>query len=79
MRTHKQVSRVPLTLRQQQVLCLVWDGHTNKQIAHALGISVRTVDVHRAVLMQLLGAHNVAQLFRAAHAQGWLTMQESKP
>lgn len=55
-----------LTPRQKQVLRLIAHGYANKEIAQELGISVRTVEVHRFYLMRRLKAHNVAQLFHQA-------------
>jgi FixJ family two-component response regulator len=43
---------------------LVIDGKANKQIAHLLGISQRTVENHRAVMMKKLGARTLSQLVR---------------
>ncbi len=55
-----------LTLRQLQVLKLIADGRTTKQIALELSISVKTVESHRAQLMERLGIHDVAGLVRVA-------------
>ena len=55
-----------LTPRQHDILKLVAHGHTNREIAELLGLSVRTVEVHRFNLMRRLGASNVAQLLRLA-------------
>lgn len=52
--------------RCRQVLEGLMDGQSNKQIAYCLGISPRTVEVHRARLMRQLGARNVAQALRMA-------------
>lgn len=57
-----------LTQRELEVLRRVADGETNKQIAMVLGISPRTVEVHRAAAMRKLGARNTAQLVRIALA-----------
>lgn len=62
-----------LTPRQRQVLRLVRDGWTNREIAQRFRLSVRTVEVHRYLLMRRLGAKNVAQLLRAAVRQRILT------
>lgn len=53
-----------LTTRQKEVLHLVALGHTNREIGGQLGISVRTVEVHRFNLMRRLRVRNVAQLIR---------------
>ena len=53
-----------LTVRQKEVLCLVAQGHTNREIGGQLDISVRTVEVHRFNLMRRLRVRNVAQLLR---------------
>jgi len=55
-----------LTPRQKQILRLVAEGLTNREIAHHFGISVRTVEVHRFNLMRRLRVRNVAQLLRQA-------------
>ncbi|NJL17197.1 MAG: response regulator transcription factor [Nitrospira sp.] len=52
--------------RQREILRLVALGHTNREIAGSLGISVRTVEVHRFNLMHRLNVRNVAQLLRQA-------------
>ncbi|MFQ5932825.1 MAG: LuxR C-terminal-related transcriptional regulator, partial [Nitrospiraceae bacterium] len=59
------VSRT-VTPRQKEILRLVAQGLTNREIAHHLGISVRTVEVHRFNLMRRLKVRNVAQLLRQA-------------
>lgn len=55
-----------LTPRQREILRLVAQGMTNREVAHALKISVRTVEVHRFNLMRRLRVRNVAQLLRQA-------------
>ena len=55
-----------LTSREREVLQLIAEGLTNKEVADRLHISVRTADVHRTHLMQKLSVHNVAGLTRAA-------------
>jgi DNA-binding NarL/FixJ family response regulator len=59
------VSRT-VTPRQKEILRLVAQGLTNREIAHNLKISVRTVEVHRFNLMRRLKVRNVAQLLRQA-------------
>ncbi len=55
-----------LTSRQKEILRLVAQGLTNREVAHQLKISVRTVEVHRFNLMRRLRGRNVAQLLRQA-------------
>jgi DNA-binding NarL/FixJ family response regulator len=61
-----------LTPRQYDILRLVSIGHTNREIAQVLEISVRTVEVHRFNLMRRLSVRNVAQLLRRALQLGLL-------
>ena len=58
-----------LTPRQRDILRLVSVGHTNREIANMLQISVRTVEVHRFNLMRRLNVRNVAQLLRRAEVE----------
>ena len=53
-----------LTERQRQVLELAVEGLSNKEIAGRLGISFRTVEIHRAWMMERMGARNLAELVR---------------
>jgi DNA-binding NarL/FixJ family response regulator len=55
-----------LTPRQFEVLQLITQGHTSREIGHLLKISLQTVEVHRYNLMQRLNVRNVAQLIRQA-------------
>jgi two-component system response regulator FixJ len=55
---------VRLTGREQQVLELVVQGQLNKTIASMLGISIKTVELHRANMMQKMGARSIADLMR---------------
>jgi len=55
-----------LTPREREILKGIVDGNTNKQIAHVLGISTRTVENHRAHMMRCLGARHVADVIRLA-------------
>jgi DNA-binding NarL/FixJ family response regulator len=55
-----------LTTREREVLVEIARGRTNKEIARAFGISVRTVESHREALMRKLDVHGVAGLTRLA-------------
>jgi DNA-binding NarL/FixJ family response regulator len=59
-----------LTPREREVLQLVAEGYTNKGIARALQISVKTVEKHRASLMDKLDAHSLAELICKAIRHG---------
>ena len=60
----------PLSARERQVLQLVVDGKSAKEAAAVLGVSPRTVEMHRARLMQKLGVNSAAGLVRYALANG---------
>jgi FixJ family two-component response regulator len=53
-----------LTEREREVMMLAVAGHTSKEIALHLGISFRTVEIHRAHVMQKTGASNMLELAR---------------
>ncbi|MFL5802376.1 MAG: response regulator [Roseiflexaceae bacterium] len=59
-----------LTPRQREILQLIAAGHTTKEIAQRLDISVKTVEMHRAQLMDRLGIHDIAGLVRYAIRTG---------
>ena len=58
-----------LTLREAQVLERIVAGRLNKQIADGLGISIKTVEAHRANIMEKLNANTVADLLKIALGQ----------
>jgi DNA-binding NarL/FixJ family response regulator len=60
----------PLTPRERQVLQLVAEGKTTKEIAHLLGVSVKTAESHRSRLMEKLAIHETASLVRYAIRRG---------
>jgi DNA-binding NarL/FixJ family response regulator len=55
-----------LTPRERQIVKLIAEGGANKDISNTLGISVKTVETHRARLMDKLGFHSVAEVVRYA-------------
>ncbi len=62
--------RAPLTAREVQVLELVADGRSTKEIAAELNISYKTADSHRSRIMEKVGVHETASLVRYAIRQG---------
>ena len=64
-----------LSPRQREVLRLIAEGRTTKQIAQLLEISVKTVETHRAQLMERLGIHDVAGLVRYAIIVGVIEVE----
>lgn len=61
-----------ITPREKEVLVLVGGGHSTKQIADQLGISIRTVETHRINMLKKLGVNNSAELIRKAFELGLL-------
>ena len=59
-----------LTPRQREILQLVAEGHTSKAIAQRLGVSFKTVEAHRAQIMERLNLHDLAGLVRFAVRAG---------
>ena len=62
-----------LTSREIEILKLIAQGHTNKEIGEQLFISHRTVDTHRTNLMKKLEVSNIAGLIRFAIKQGFVS------
>ena len=60
----------PLTNRERQVLQLVAEGKTTKEVAVILGVSVKTAESHRSTLMEKLDIHSIAELVRYAIRRG---------
>ena len=64
-----------LTRRERQVLKLVAEGKTSRDVAEYLGISVKTAMTHRANLMSKLGAHSRAELIKYAIRKGVIDVE----
>ena len=62
----------PLSSREKEVLKLIAKGKSNKEIAEALFISVRTVESHRANIMAKLRLKNTAELVKHAMQEGYI-------
>jgi DNA-binding NarL/FixJ family response regulator len=73
--TTKKDLLATLSPRQREVLRLIAEGRTTKQIAQVLEISVKTVETHRAQLMERLGIHDVAGLVRYAILVGLIDVE----
>jgi FixJ family two-component response regulator len=67
--SHKQAQShlAELTERERDVMALAIQGHSNKEIAKLLGISHRTVEIHKSKIMHKTGANNLLDLVRIAH------------
>lgn len=67
-----------LTPRQREVLQLVAEGRTMKEIAAALGVSTRTAETHKYHMMQTLGCRTTADLVRFAVTSGVVPLPEGR-
>jgi len=65
-----------LTTRERQVLVLIAEGQSNKEIANKLGIGVRTIETHRERIMRRLDIHSVAGLTKFAIANGMVALDD---
>ena len=63
-----------LTNREREVARLIAEGHTTKEGAARLGISVKTVDKHRSSMMKKLGVHDAVSVTRYAISAGLITL-----
>jgi DNA-binding NarL/FixJ family response regulator len=66
------LSAPPLSPREEEVLRLVALGHSNKEIAAKLDVSVKTIEAHKANAGQKLGLATRAEVVHYAHVRGWL-------
>ena len=62
-----------LTPRQREILQRVAEGGSTKEIAHRLGLSVKTIEAHRAQIMERLGIHDIPVLVRFAVRAGLIS------
>lgn len=67
-----------LSKREKEVVQFVAKGYKSKEVAEALGIKVKTVETHRANIMNKLALRNVAQLVIYAIQKGLLSVEERK-
>ena len=68
-----------LTGREREVLVLIAQGQSNKEIASQLGIGVRTIETHRERIMRRLDIHSVAGLTKFAIANGMVPLEDQPP
>ena len=68
-----------LSDREREVLVLIAEGLSNKEVADRLGIGVRTTETHRERLMQKLNIHTVAGLTKFAIANGMVSLETVPP
>jgi DNA-binding NarL/FixJ family response regulator len=68
----RDLPRTTLSPREREVLRLIAEGKTTKEIASLLGLSVKTADSHRTRLMEKLDIHDVAGLTRYAIRAGFI-------
>ena len=67
-----EIRQRELTMREEEVLRLIAQGHSNKEISNQLKIAVKTVESHKANLMQKLELRTRTEIVRYAVRQGWL-------
>jgi DNA-binding NarL/FixJ family response regulator len=65
-----------LTARQREILQLIAEGYSNKEIAQRLKVSLKTVETHRAQLMERLNIHNLPGLVRYAIRMGLASLDK---
>jgi DNA-binding NarL/FixJ family response regulator len=71
-RAGDEVPADPLTPREQQIVKLIAESHTNRQIADLLTISEKTVETHRANILEKLGMRDRVELTRYAIRRGFV-------
>jgi DNA-binding NarL/FixJ family response regulator len=67
---HNAAPEEPLTAREQEVLKLIAEAHTNREIGEILHLSEKTVESHRGNLLKKLGMRDRVQLVRYAIRRG---------
>jgi DNA-binding NarL/FixJ family response regulator len=67
---NRDVAIDALTTREREVIQLLAEGRTSKEVAVTLNLSVKTAETHRTNLMRKLGLHSVADLTRYAVRNG---------
>jgi DNA-binding CsgD family transcriptional regulator len=68
-------SPTQLSAREREVLALIAEGQSNKEIATLLGIGVRTIETHREHIMRRLNIRSVAGLTKYAIMHGFISLE----
>ncbi|MCE1245227.1 MAG: response regulator transcription factor [Firmicutes bacterium] len=76
LKKDKQNSNQELTSREREILQMIAEGKTSKDISISLGISLNTVNTHRNHIMEKLGIDNIAQLTKYAIRLGLTSMYD---
>ena len=62
----RTVASASVTAREREIIQLIAEGHSHKEAVSTLGISVKTIEAHRANIMRKLHLHSVSDLVRYA-------------
>jgi DNA-binding CsgD family transcriptional regulator len=79
MNTIAMRSENTLTRREKEIICLIAEENTSKQIAEKLAISIRTVETHRKNLLVKTSSDSVIGLVKYAIRQGWVNGYSKTP
>jgi len=78
-RRSKSTPAVMLSLRQREVLQLVAEGKSNKEIASSINVTVKTIEFHKARIAKELGVRTTAELTKQAITLGLIASPEASP
>jgi len=73
----QETSSKKLSAREREVLAMIAEGQSNKEMASKLGVGVRTIETHRERVMAKLGIHTVAGLTKYAIAHGIVKLDDA--
>ena len=74
--TAQKTTTVALTPREREILQLMAEGNSTKEIAHDLHVSVKTVETHRQHIMEKLDIHSIAGLTKYAISEGLTSLDD---
>jgi DNA-binding NarL/FixJ family response regulator len=72
----KARQRIELSEREKEILQMISEGKSSKEVAGNLNISIKTVETHRQHIMQKIGIHNVAALTKFAIREGITSLED---